>query len=120
LKPGASSSGRRRPADDRRPGAIRVQPAIGVGEHVELDLADALVGELLVERPVAVLDRGRQLRIEALQRRKDIRLRLHVVAVVRAEDLDLVQPERVVQRVVHRYSGGRRCGRRRRSCTRLA
>ena len=82
-------------ADCQEPAAMRVEAAGRIGVDVELDLADALGLELLVERRMGVLPRLERRR-EAEQRREQRRPRLHVVAVVRAEHLDLVQRDAAV------------------------
>jgi hypothetical protein len=80
--------------DERRPEALAVEAAVGIGEDVELDLPHALGLELLVERQVRVLpgqERGGDVDELAPQRLH----RLHVIAVVAAEGLDVVQAHAV-------------------------
>jgi len=64
--------------------------------QVDLELAHALLGELHVERGVGVAVLG-----------AEHGLRLHVIAVVRALGLHVVEAQQVVQRVVLISVGGR-------------
>jgi hypothetical protein len=82
-------------ADQDETAAAREEAAVRIGPHVELDLTDALVRELLIERRVRVLPRVQGAR-EREQVRHELRPRLDVVAVVRPEDLDLVQRDATV------------------------
>ncbi len=68
------------------------ETALGVGEHVELDLADAQVRELLGERAVAVVQALGLATRAGRDQFQDRRGRHDVVRVVGADDLDLVEP----------------------------
>ncbi len=93
---------------------VRVLAAVGIGPHVELDLANAEV-ELLRERPVAVVEARRGRGVDAAQRGEHLRVRRRVVAVVRAEHLHLVQAQRGVEPV----ASPRACRRARRRVVRV-
>jgi hypothetical protein len=71
-----------------------VEAARRIGPHVELDLPHALQVELLGQRREAVLERGLVDQAGADAQRLLGRAGLDVVAVVRPDDLDLVQPDR--------------------------
>ena len=70
---------------------LGIVAALGVGEEVQLDLADAAV-ELLGERPVRVVEPLGPALAARGDQAQDVRGRGDVVGVVRADDLDLVEP----------------------------
>jgi hypothetical protein len=76
---------------------LGVEAALGVGQQVELEPADVLLGELVRDRRVAV---GQE-RVVVARGRDDLVVggllwlgQLPVVGVVGADDLDLVEPRR--------------------------
>jgi hypothetical protein len=76
---------------------MRVATAMTIGEDIELDLADAAV-ELLRERLVLVVEAFEVFSVIGLPERCLAGRNAGVVAVVRADDLDLVEPQRGVDR----------------------
>lgn len=87
----------RRQADERGADPPRVQAALRVGEHVELDLPHALRVELLIERKMLVVECDAGLWYRGRQRREERLPRPQVVAVVRANHLDLVERQALVK-----------------------
>ena len=83
-----------------------IETPVGVGEHVDLELANAEVLQLLGEGTVRVVDRLGQLRAQRLDRCVRLGPGPEVIRVVRPEDLQVVDPQRV------RRLGGRSRGRR--------
>lgn len=90
----------------------------GVGEqatsvvqvHVELDLANALTGELVGQRRMPVLQRRFVCRINLLPQRLLGRRRLDVVAVVRSDGLQLVEARALIDQHLAQTAGvGGRC-----------
>ena len=74
--------------------------SIRIGEHVELELADRLVVQLCAQVRVRDCEIG-QARLDRRDRSEDVRGRFDVVAVVRPDDLDVVEP-----RLRHRRTAG--------------
>lgn len=87
---------------------MRVLAALGIGEHVQLDLAHAVV-QLFGQRRMAVVDGGERLRCFQLHQTRGAGGKAHVVAVVGADDLDLVDAQRIVgYRRRHQRNRGQR------------
>src|SRR6185312_243710 len=80
------------PLEDDPGSRTGVAATFGVGEDIELDLADAEVRELLGERAVGVVERLGSDPAFRPEKPQDIRVRGDVIRVVRADDLDLVDP----------------------------
>ena len=83
----------------QRPGLCIPAP-LGIRKHIQLELADTLPRELLDERLVRVFDVPGVLAKHC----ENLRLRSNVIAVVRAEHLNLVETHAVVP-VLCRYRG---------------
>ena len=80
----------------RGPAGVGEQTAVGIGEHIELELPDALGAQLGVERQLRVLQAGGQRLVEGREQPEEAGPLLHVVAVVRPEDLHLVEADDAV------------------------
>ena len=88
---------------DRLALGMREASAFGVGEDVDLQLAHAPV-ELLRQGQVIIIQRGGELGIALFERGEDGRRDPLLIAVVRADHLDVVHPKGRPRR---RSSGGR-------------
>ena len=97
----------------RGPAGICEQTAGGIGEDIELELPDALGAQLGVERQMRVLQAGGQCLVEGREQPEEAGPLLHVVAVVRPQDLHLVEADDAVGPILVVVVGYRRRRRRR-------
>ena len=100
LDPRPRHRGRvRTPAGERAKPRHGVQAAVRVGPNVELDLAHVRAVELPAKRRERILQRGLVDQPRVRTQRLLRRTRLHVVAVVRPDDLNLVETHGTRRRI---------------------